>query len=129
MGDMLQDLRQVGRGVGFLGSSDSQGAVIPYVPLGRRSARRWMWAMTVLGLALLVGLGLWFTYLRPLQQRPRPPLQTTPLTSYVGMEFLPAFSPDGKQVAFAWDGEKVENIDIYVKLVDTGTPHRHHSPC
>ena len=80
--------------------------------------------MTLLGLALLVGLGLWFSTVRPLPQPPRPPLQTTPLTSYVGMENMPAFSPDGKQVAFAWDGEKGDHLDIYVKLVDTGTPHR-----
>lgn len=124
MGEMLVDLRQVGRGVGLLGSSDSQGAAIPYVPLGRRSARRWIWAMTLLGLALLVGLGLWFSSLRPVRQPARPPLQTTPLTAYVGIEILPAFSPDGKQVAFAWNGEKGDNFDIYVKLVDTGTPHR-----
>ena len=125
MGDILLDLRQVGREVGFLGSSDSQGAVVPYVPLGgRRSARRWIWAMTLLGLALLVGLGLWFSSLRPLAQPRHPPLQTTPLTAYVGMEILPAFSPDGKQVAFAWNGEKGDSFDIYVKQVDTGTPHR-----
>jgi serine/threonine protein kinase len=123
MGELLADLRQVGRSVGLLGSSDSQGAVIPYVPLGRRSAKRRMGAMALLGLALLVALGLWFS-LRPLPKPPRPPLQSTPLTSYVGMEWLPAFSPDGKQVAFAWDGEKVDNIDIYVKLVEAGTPHR-----
>jgi Tol biopolymer transport system component len=74
--------------------------------------------------ALLVAVGLWFSSLRSLPKPPRPPLQTTPLTSYVGMEFVPAFSPDGKQVAFAWDGEKGDNFDIYVKLVETGTPHR-----
>ncbi|MFY9573659.1 MAG: protein kinase [Blastocatellia bacterium] len=124
VGEMLLDLRQVGRGIGLLGSSDSQGAVIPYVPLGRRAARRWMLAMTLLGLALMVGLGLWFYSLRRLPQPLRLPLQTTPLTSYVGIEFLPAFSLDGKQVAFVWNGEKGDNIDIYVKLVDSGTPHR-----
>jgi Tol biopolymer transport system component len=123
MGEMLQDLRQVGRGVGLLGSSDSQGAVIPYVPLGRRS-KRWMWAMTILGLPLLAGFGLWFLSLRNRPQPPRPTLQITPLTSYVGFENLPAFSPDGKQIAFAWDGEKKDNLDIYVKLVEAGTPHR-----
>jgi eukaryotic-like serine/threonine-protein kinase len=124
MGEMLRDLRQVGRAVGLLGSSDSQGAVIPYVPLGRRSARRWLWAMTLLGLGLLAGLGLWFFSLRPLPQRPRPTLQTTPLTSYVGLENMPVFSPDGKQVAFTWEGEKGDTLDIYVKLVEAGTPHR-----
>ncbi|HSE37763.1 MAG TPA: protein kinase, partial [Blastocatellia bacterium] len=121
---MVADLRQVGRAVGLLGSSDSQGTVIPYVPLARRSAKRWMWALSLLALVLLVGSGLWFFSLRAFRQPPRPPLQTTPLTSYVGIELLPAFSRDGKQVAFVWNGEKGDNIDIYVKLVDTGTPHR-----
>lgn len=124
MGEMLLDLRRLGRAVGLIGSSDSQGAVIAYVPPGRRSAKLWMWAMTLLGLALLVGLGLWFSSLRSLPQPQRPLLRTTPLTAYVGMEVLPAFSPDGKQVAFSWNGEKGDNFDIYVKLVDTGTPHR-----
>jgi TolB-like protein/Tfp pilus assembly protein PilF len=61
---MLLDLRQVGRGVGLLGESDSQGAVIPYVPLGKRSAKRWMLAVTLLGLALLVGLALWVSSMK-----------------------------------------------------------------
>ena len=122
MEEMLHDLRQVGRGIGLLGSSDSHGPAIPYVPLVRRS-KRWMWAMTLVALALLVGL-VWLSSLRPLPQPPGTPLRTTPLTSYVGMETLPAFSPDGKQVAFAWDGEKTDNLDIYVKLLGAGTPHR-----
>lgn len=124
MGELLRDLRQVGRSVGLLGSSDSQGAVIPYVPLGRGSAKRWLWAAALAGLALLVVVGLWFYSLRDSPQLRREPLRTTPLTSYVGMEILPAFSPDGKQVAFAWDGERGDNFDIYVKLVEAGTPHR-----
>jgi Tol biopolymer transport system component len=124
MREMLKDLRQVGRAVGLLGSSDSQGAVIPYVPLGRQSAKHLIWRMTLLGLAILIGVGLWFSFLRPQAPTLRPPLQTTPLTSYVGMENMPVFSPDGKQVAFAWDGEKGDTLDIYVKLVEAGTPHR-----
>ena len=35
------------------------------------------------------------------------------------MENQPAFSPDGKQVAFCWNGEKEDNIDVYVKLIGT----------
>jgi serine/threonine-protein kinase len=68
MGEMLRDLRQVGRGAGILGPSDSQGAAIAYLPPGRRSVKRWMWAMTLLGLALLIGLGLWFFSPRWLSQ-------------------------------------------------------------
>jgi Tol biopolymer transport system component len=124
MSDMLRDLRQVGRQSGLLGSSDSQGAVIPYIPLGRRSARGWMWKAAILGAVLIIGVALWFRWQRPVAQPPRPSLQIIPLTAYVGEEILPMFSPDGKQVAFAWNGEKTDNFDIYVKLVDTGTPHR-----
>jgi DNA-binding winged helix-turn-helix (wHTH) protein len=41
----------------------------------------------------------------------------TPLTTYPGSETQPTFSPDGNQVAFAWTGEKQDNLDIYVKAV------------
>src|SRR5206468_12115281 len=33
-------------------------------------------------------------------------------------------SPDGRQLAFAWDGAAGDNLDIYVKLIDTGAPLR-----
>ncbi len=72
MGEMLSDLRKVGRAVGLPGSSDFEGATIRYMPLGRRPARRWIWAMTLPVLALLVSLGLWLFSLRPV---PRPPLR------------------------------------------------------
>ena len=47
-----------------------------------------------------------------------------PLTTYSGYESEPALSPDGKQVAFAWDGPKKDNFDIYVRLVEGGSPLR-----
>ncbi len=40
-----------------------------------------------------------------------------PLTTYQGQERQASFSPDGNQVAFAWNGEKQDNFDIYVKLI------------
>jgi Tol biopolymer transport system component len=41
----------------------------------------------------------------------------TPLTAFLGSEGDPAFSPDGKQLAFTWRGEKDDNADIYVMQV------------
>jgi DNA-binding winged helix-turn-helix (wHTH) protein len=53
-----------------------------------------------------------------------PELKAVPFTSFPGSEILPAFSPDGAQMAFAWDGPQEENYDIYVKLVGAGEPLR-----
>jgi len=44
------------------------------------------------------------------------------LTSYPGNELAPSFSPDGNQVAFAWNGEAEDNYDIYVKQIGPGNP-------
>jgi Tol biopolymer transport system component/serine/threonine protein kinase len=67
----------------------------------------------------LAGVVVWF--LRPTS---RPVPRTVPLTTYPGFQFDPALSPDGRQVAFAWNGDKGDNSDIYVKLVDAGAPLR-----
>ena len=36
------------------------------------------------------------------------------------MEVNPALSPDGSQVAFAWNGEKQDNFDIYLMTLPSG---------
>jgi Tol biopolymer transport system component len=48
--------------------------------------------------------------------------RTVPLTSYLGNESDPALSPDGRQVAFIWDGGSTKGANLYVKLVDGGDP-------
>ncbi|HOL73352.1 MAG TPA: hypothetical protein PKW45_18030, partial [Bryobacteraceae bacterium] len=40
-------------------------------------------------------------------------LDPEPLTSYVGSESSPGFSPDGSQVVFSWNGPDQDNFDIY----------------
>jgi Tol biopolymer transport system component/tRNA A-37 threonylcarbamoyl transferase component Bud32 len=47
-----------------------------------------------------------------------------PLTAYTGLEYDPALSPDGNQIAFAWDGPNHDNFDIYVRLVEGGAALR-----
>jgi len=49
-----------------------------------------------------------------------PPPTVVPLTFTPGQETSPTFSPDGDQVAFAWQGEKLDNWDIYLKMI--GSP-------
>lgn len=50
--------------------------------------------------------------------------RVVPLTSYPGNELQSAISHDGRQVAFVWGGETGGNYDIYVRLLDLGTPVR-----
>jgi DNA-binding winged helix-turn-helix (wHTH) protein len=54
----------------------------------------------VVSVALVVLAGVYFQVFRPAP----PTLKTVPLTSYAGEQITTAFSPDGKQVAFAWWG-------------------------
>jgi Tol biopolymer transport system component/DNA-binding winged helix-turn-helix (wHTH) protein len=53
-----------------------------------------------------------------------PPMRLVPLTTLVGQENSPTFSPDGDQVAFAWNSEKQDNWDIYVTLVGSSDARR-----
>jgi eukaryotic-like serine/threonine-protein kinase len=53
-----------------------------------------------------------------------PPPLVVPLTSTPGHETNPTFSPDGNQVAFAWDGEKSDNWDLYIKMVGSAETRR-----
>ena len=79
-------------------------------PLG--AARSW-WLLPLTTVAVLAG-GLWAIW--PAPEAPLPAQSISKLTSFPGDEAFPAFSPDGSQVAFAWNGEQRENADIYIKL-------------
>lgn len=50
-------------------------------------------------------------------------LKSIPVTSLPGSKVDPSLSPDGKWLAFAWDGESGDNFDIYVKQLDVGAGH------
>lgn len=80
----------------------------------------------VLFVAALAGMsfGLYKFFGPAKTTRPAEPLKVIPLTTLPGKELSPAFSPDGKQVAFVWTGEQDDNYDIYVKLIGVGEPLR-----
>jgi Tol biopolymer transport system component/serine/threonine protein kinase len=82
----------------------------------------------VAGAVFVVLTGLVFGLYKFYYSRASSPVSTalkaTPLTSSPEIERNPALSPDGKQVAFVWTGEGHDNYDVYVKIVDAGTPLR-----
>jgi Tol biopolymer transport system component len=79
-------------------------------------------------LALIIAV-LGFAYYKLIQPRAKETVRSVPkvipFTTFPGREQQPTFSPDGNQIAFSWNGEKGDNFDIYVKLVNSeGTPLR-----
>ncbi len=100
-------------------SGKLSGVVDTRLPPGRRRSRL-AWAIGLIILLLIFAAGLWLRFHRPATSAGLAP-KTVPLTSYVGNECCPSFSPDGNQVAFVWDGPAQDNQDIYVKLI--GTEH------
>jgi Tol biopolymer transport system component/tRNA A-37 threonylcarbamoyl transferase component Bud32 len=104
---------------GTLSASSIAAAVAPAPPSGKKG----IWIAAVAALAIAVAIAGWrFEVAAP--TAPAALFQPLPLTSYRGSESHPSFSPDGNQVAFAWDGEKESIIDIYVKLIGPGAPLR-----
>ncbi len=82
--------------------------------------RRFAWTTAVAGSVLVIAaLGFaWWT-----RNRPAPITQNIkliPLTTDPGIEQEPSLSPDGSQVAFAWNGPDEANMDIYVKTTKAG---------
>ncbi|HQU84888.1 MAG TPA: winged helix-turn-helix domain-containing protein [Pyrinomonadaceae bacterium] len=47
-----------------------------------------------------------------------------PFSGLTGREDMPSFSPDGKQIAFSWNGGEADTLSIYVKLIGAGEPLR-----
>ena len=97
--------------------------------------RRWrVAAYFVAGLLLVLSLGLFFGSRRqvaPFEQRP---YRTSPLTDAPGRESGPTISPDGREIAFAWDTNG-NQFDICLMRVDgtglkrlTDTPDPEFSP-
>jgi Tol biopolymer transport system component/DNA-binding winged helix-turn-helix (wHTH) protein len=82
------------------------------------------WSATLLVVGLLAGFVIWQLIFRASSNVPKPPLNALPLTSFQGRETQVSFSPDGKQIAFVWNGPQGDNPDIYVKLIGSETPLR-----
>lgn len=83
----------------------------------------WRLAAILLVAAVAVGAAAYYALNRSPARAPVRP-NITPFASLPGSENDPAFSPDGNQLAFTWDGGEGGQRDIYVKLIGIGTPLR-----
>jgi Tol biopolymer transport system component len=85
-----------------------------------RTSRKWQWLGGAAAVASLAAGVMWMS----LERKPAERFRKVTLTTYPGTETEPSLSPDGKQVAFVWNGETNGPMNVYVKLVDTGEPLR-----
>src|SRR5215469_13518461 len=98
---------------------ESDSGTLGAVPSPTRPYRA-LWAC--MGALVLIGLVVALSFIRSAHKTPESPLTAVPFVTYPGYQGIPTFSPDGNQVAFSWNGEKVDNFDIYVKLIGTAGP-------
>jgi len=121
-GQRFQSASDLAFALEALSDSGVQSAIAPVQP-ERLEKRKWWYAtataITLLALASGVGT-LWFA--RSAHKASEPTVTVVPLTTYPGFQRDPSFSPDGNQVAFAWEGYKQDNVDVYVKLIGTNGP-------
>ncbi len=105
--------------------------VSPDMNLQRRPlpspSRPFLGAFLLATLLALVFMSLWFRSRSArigAEQSGRTSLDAIPVTRYPGIERSPSLSPDGRQVAFAWNGDNADNLDIYRQNVEGGPPVR-----
>ncbi len=51
-------------------------------------------------------------------------MQIVPITTAPGNAISPVFSPDGREIAFVWDGAERKHYDVYVQLLGADLPLR-----
>ena len=88
-----------------------------------RATSPWMPLLVLLSL-VAVAIAGFLAWTRPRPEASPTPLIATALTTFAGVERYPSFAPDGRQIAFSWNGLNGDNEDVYVQMIGSGTPLR-----
>ena len=120
--ERFQSARDVAFALEALSGTEVSSRPAP-VPSQPQQGRRSWWTFGIAALvALTVAAGVSIHFLASTASDSPP--RVGPLTTLPGNEQQPSLSPDGTHVAFAWNGEGGDNVDIYIMPVGTGTPLR-----
>ena len=97
---------------------DEKAVSIGHRIRGRSWRAPWTDRLAAAAAALALGTAAWVFWPTRVEL---PPMRVLPVAIQAGYEMMPTLSPDGEQVAFAWNGDKgSHNFDIYVSIV--GSP-------
>jgi serine/threonine protein kinase/WD40 repeat protein len=113
--ELLVDLEAL---LSKVGTSPEKPQEIEHL-LGMRNPRRINLLAAASGAALLLVL----VFLAPKWGK-RAEMRTVTVASNAGLVQTPAISPDGRQIAFSWNGEAQINFDIYLQSVGAETARR-----
>ncbi len=118
------------RGYRFVGHIETQhrveevsalGPLVPAATFASRRSRNGVIAAAVCGAAIFLAAAGWWL-LRTRADTSPAALVPVPLTSAAGREYDPSFSPDGNQVAYAFDEGNGAGWHILLKLIGEGKP-------
>lgn len=94
----------------------------PATPL-TRTARQIRRRLPSIAAATLIMVVAAISVISGVFRSPAPPAPGKPLTALNGNQKHPSFSPDASQVVFSWEGEALDNRDLYI-TGRTGGPLR-----
>ena len=103
------------------GKMTSKSTVVHALPK-QQTKSSWR-LLKVAALLVIVVLSL-SLYLHHTRARSVPSPRLVPFTSSLGIKDRPSFSPDGKEIAFAWQGDDSKDgsaFHIYVQMVGSGS--------
>jgi hypothetical protein len=127
--DIRTDLQRLKRDTESERPPEATGAV---TATGERRRVRWMVFVSVAIAIAVLAAGTYFVMPRARDGKKVDTFTPVPFTAYPGVELCPAFSPDGSQIVFAWNGapqsdargfnlggpvSSTKGYDLYVKVI------------
>lgn len=110
----------------IVGTNDPVSSASPTPPSTQPApavVHHWkLWAAGGVGFLVALAFVAWLGFPRPGSAPDLAPIKLVPLTTTSNAVSKASFSPDGNQVAFAWEGTSKNGIDIYVKQVGAEKP-------